>query len=88
VTGDDYARLGDGAAELAIFLGNQAFMKIEHGHCIALVIDPSNSAFRCKIYDRRPAVCRDLERGSPACEGERATKGDRPLIALQRKRRS
>jgi uncharacterized protein len=30
--------------------------------------------FFCTIYERRPQICRDLARGSPECEGERATK--------------
>jgi uncharacterized protein len=88
VTGDDYTRLGDSASELVVFLGNRAFMQIEEGHCIALVIDPSNGTFLCNVYDRRPAVCRDLERGSAACGGELATKRERPLIALRKKRES
>src|SRR5689334_7994445 len=79
VTGDDYERLGD-AASLVTFIGNQAFMRIERadgiGRCIALALDATGT-FACTIYDRRPAVCRDLERGSPACEGERETKRDR-----------
>jgi Fe-S-cluster containining protein len=28
----------------------------------------------CTIYERRPQICRDLARGSPECEGERALK--------------
>jgi uncharacterized protein len=87
VTGDDYARLGDDAAHLAVFIGNQAFMRIERtagpGRCAALVVDPATGTFLCSVYDRRPGVCRDLARGSPACEGERVTKAGRPRRALQ-----
>ncbi|MBX3205933.1 MAG: YkgJ family cysteine cluster protein [Labilithrix sp.] len=89
VTGDDYARLGDDAARLVVFHGNQAFMRIERagetgpiGRCAALVLDAEAGTFLCAIYERRPDVCRTLERGSPACAGERATKGDRPRRAL------
>jgi Fe-S-cluster containining protein len=86
VTGDDYERLGDAAAELVVFIGNQAFMRIERtgpaGRCAALVVDASSGTFLCSVYDRRPQVCRDLERGSPACEGERFAKGDRPKRTL------
>lgn len=89
VTGDDYARLGDEAQRLVTWLGNQAFMRIEHdgaeppvGRCAALVPEPSTGEYLCSVYERRPEVCRALERGSPACAGERETKGDRPRHAL------
>jgi Fe-S-cluster containining protein len=94
VTGDDYERLGDDAARLVVFLGNQAFMRLVRmddvaggtarvGHCAALVVDPSAGTFLCSVYDRRPDVCRDLDRGSPACAGERFVKGDRPERLVQ-----
>jgi len=84
VTGDDYERLGDHAATLVDFIENRAFMKIEDGHCSALVIDREARTFLCKIYEQRPTICRELERGSPQCEGELALKRERPLIALRR----
>jgi hypothetical protein len=81
VTGDDYERLGDEAERLVVFLGNQAFMRIDRsggvGRCAALVV-ADGDRFLCSVYEQRPAVCRELERGSPACEGERAAKADRP----------
>ena len=80
VTGDDWARLGDAAGQVAHFIGQRAYMKMNAGHCAALEVrrTPDNGAeFFCTIYDRRPQVCRDLERGSPQCEGERAAKGGR-----------
>jgi uncharacterized protein len=81
VTGDDHARLGPDADRLVVFVGNQAFMRLagEEGtrHCAALIIDPARGTFLCGVYDRRPSVCRELERGSGACEGERAAKGER-----------
>jgi len=85
------------------WIGNAAFMRIErvagdHGNdddatpgrqkCIALRIDPSNGSFACSIYETRPQVCRDLERGSGACRGELAAKGDRPKRALAVLRRT
>jgi uncharacterized protein len=85
VTGDDHARLGDDADRLAHFIGNRAYMRIVDGHCAALTVDLEGRRFWCTVYDRRPEVCRDLERGSPACAGERATKGDRPRILLAAK---
>ena len=84
VTGDDHARLGDDAERLVHFIGNRAYMRIEHGHCAALSIDVEARRFWCTVYDRRPAICRNLERGSPECDGERATKGERPALALVR----
>jgi len=91
VSGDDYERLGDDAERLVTFLGNQAFMRIVYteqaspvGRCAALVLDPASETYLCSVYERRPEVCRALERGSSACAGELATKGDRPRRALAR----
>src|SRR5690349_2908349 len=71
VTGEDHARLGDDAEELVTWVGNTAFMRIEPigdapdalHRCVALAIDPELGTFACSIYERRPQVCRDLERG-------------------------
>lgn len=90
VTGDDHARLGDDAESLVTWLGNEAFMRIAtvchaspslHG-CAALSVDPERGTFACSIYERRPQVCRELERGSPACRGELDAKAERPRRAL------
>ena len=80
VTGDDHEILGDRAEDLVHWQGNRAYMKMVHGRCAALTI--VNGRFVCTIYDVRPQTCRDLARGSPECDGERATKGDRPGLAL------
>jgi Fe-S-cluster containining protein len=86
VTGDDYARLDDAAAAaLVVWEENRAYMRIEDGHCAALRLDAEARRFVCTIYEARPATCRALERGSAQCEGERATKGERPLVALRRR---
>ena len=81
VRGDDWSRLGDEADELARFIGNRAYMRMEDGHCIALVIRPradgGGPEFYCSIYDQRPEVCRDLGRGSLECQGELTTKAQR-----------
>jgi hypothetical protein len=83
VTGHDYERMGELAPSLVGFIGNRAFMKMEEGHCAALRIDANGPApFTCDIYAVRPDACRDLLEGSPECEGEIATKGDRPKAAL------
>ncbi len=87
VTGDDHRRLGEDAERLVEWIGNAAFMRLEPVtdalmRCAALSIDAASGAFACSVYATRPAVCRDLARGSPACRGEIATKGDRPKRAL------
>ena len=82
VTGDDYARIGERAEALVSWHGNRAYMRMEGGRCAALRIERSSGRFVCTIYQDRPQTCRDLDRGSPQCEGERATKGDRPRLAL------
>lgn len=86
VSGDDYARLGDRAQELARFDGHSAFMVMRDGHCAALELDLQTSEFRCATYETRPQICRDLGRGSPACAAERELKGERPLSQLRARR--
>jgi Fe-S-cluster containining protein len=95
VSGDDYERLGEHAERLVTWIGNRAYMKMHDGHCAALAIqttrqgsssDTGGARFVCTIYDERPTTCRALERGSPECEGERATKGERPMLTLARTR--
>ncbi len=85
VTGDDYERLGEDAndaASLVLWIGNQAFLRITGapGRCIGLLVE--DGRFLCTIYARRPAVCRDLERGSPGCAGERDAKDARVQALL------
>jgi len=87
VTGDDWTRLGERADELAHFIGNKAFMRMHDGHCIALRVT-ADGQFLCDAYELRPSTCRDLEEGSRECEGEIATKADRPVAALATLRRS
>jgi uncharacterized protein len=77
VRGDDWARLGERAGELAHFIGNHAFMRMREGHYAALDVrrDAAGGAeFFCTIYERRPEICRDLGRGSPECLLDRETK--------------
>lgn len=83
VSGDDHARLGDRAEELASFDGNQAYMRMVEGRCGALRVDALTARFRCDAYAIRPEVCRALARASPACLGEIDGKADRPLVALR-----
>ena len=95
VTGDDHRRLGDDAERLVLWIGNEAYMRLEpvndalHApvngplhRCAALTIDPLTGTFACSIYETRPDVCRDLARGSGACRGEIDAKKERPKRAL------
>lgn len=84
VTGNDYERLGDDAETFVQFLGNRAYMRMADGHCAALEVVREHRAFVCRVYEQRPQICRDLERGSAQCLGERDTKGERPARALDR----
>lgn len=76
VSGADWARLGADAERVTHFIGHRAYMRLTDGHCAALrprrAHDGATEWF-CTIYDRRPQICRDLARGSPACLGELAT---------------
>lgn len=72
VTGADHAAMGDRAATLTQFVGHRCFMRMEDGHCVSLrVVD---GRYVCQDYEIRPAICRDLERGSDACLAERERK--------------
>jgi Fe-S-cluster containining protein len=76
VTGHDWERLGADAPNLAHFIGNRVFMKMTAGHCAALEIRLTQGEpfFVCSIYERRPEICRVLERGSPECLADLETK--------------
>lgn len=77
MTGYDWTRLGGDADRLAQFIGNRAFMRMSDGHCGALAITrrPDGTRFfACTIYERRPEICRYLERGSPECLADLETK--------------
>jgi len=78
VTGDDWNRLGEKAEQVAHFIGNRAYMKMNDGHCAALEVrlDALGAEEHfCTIYNRRPQTCRNLARGSPQCEAELLRKG-------------
>ncbi|PTX98549.1 YkgJ family cysteine cluster protein [Opitutus sp. ER46] len=77
VTGADWSRLGRDAEHLAHFIGNRAYMKMTDHHCAALelrAVSEGGCTYFCTIYAHRPQVCRDLERASPQCAGERHVK--------------
>lgn len=85
VTGYDWTRLGDDADRLAHFIGNRAFMKMSDGHCGALAITKRANGtrwFACTIYDRRPEICRYLERGSPECLADLEEKAEKVAKSL------
>ncbi|WP_221031588.1 YkgJ family cysteine cluster protein [Actomonas aquatica] len=76
VTGADWSRLGAEADRWAVFDNHRAYLRMVDGHCAALQLEPADPSidqparFVCAIYDQRPQTCRDLGRGSPACEAE------------------
>jgi hypothetical protein len=84
VTGLDWTRLGPEAEQWAHFVGHRAFLRMREGHCAALEIRPLQKGereFFCRIYERRPQVCRDLGRGTPQCWGELEAKAERVAAA-------
>ena len=83
VTGSDYTRLGEAAPTFVHFIGNRAFMRMRDGHCAALMLDAKSGRSACQVYEQRPQTCRDLERGSPSCLGERHAKVERVLVHLR-----
>ncbi|HUH02399.1 MAG TPA: YkgJ family cysteine cluster protein [Kofleriaceae bacterium] len=72
VTGADRARLGRAAAELVHHEDGADYLAMIDGHCAALRV--SKGAFVCSVYEQRPAVCRELDRGTPPCHEERTLK--------------
>jgi uncharacterized protein len=82
VTGNDYERLGSAAPRLVHFTGNRAFMRIQEGHCAALVVDRARRQFRCEVYETRPQVCRNLAQFSAECRAEYESKARRRLPLL------
>jgi uncharacterized protein len=82
VSGADHARIGLPVDELTHFDGNRCYMNMHDGHCAALVIEPITNQLMCSIYETRPSTCRELERESPACNGEIHQKSARPLLLL------
>jgi uncharacterized protein len=87
VTGSDYARLA--AAELEIgetealvtWDEHRAYMRMVEGHCVAL--QAIDDRFVCTVYEYRPTLCRELERGGPACEADRLIKLRTPSTPSQ-----
>lgn len=83
VFGADWDRMGDVARGYTDFDGNRCYMRMEEGHCAALVIDPVKKRYTCAIYEERPDCCRVFERGMGGCRADRHEKGERPLLAVE-----
>jgi Fe-S-cluster containining protein len=80
VTEADRARLADAGAGLVHEEDGAHYMTMIEGRCAALHIRAG--AFACSVYDRRPAICRELHRGTPACREERTLKRARAAVLL------
>ena len=70
--------------EITLFWGNPeggsalATKHVAVGRSVRVGEDGARQYF-CSVYEKRPATCRELERGSPQCAGEIALKGERPF---------
>ena len=62
---EDSQRLGTRADELTREIGGRRFMRQEQGHCIAL--HQHGEHWLCSIYEQRPRLCREFERGCEVC---------------------
>lgn len=72
LTGADRTRLALAAPGLIRAEEGAHYLAMSDGHCAALRIEAG--AFVCSIYAHRPAVCRELDRGTPPCREERGLK--------------
>jgi uncharacterized protein len=80
---EDETRLGGQADLLTHWVGSRRFMRIEDGHCAALRVE-AHGAYVCSVYENRPRLCREFERGSLQCTRERTLKTPRALAALRK----
>jgi Fe-S-cluster containining protein len=62
---EDLVRLGERAAELTHWIKGRCFLRMEAGHCIALRQD--GERWLCSVYEIRPGLCREFERGCDTC---------------------
>lgn len=76
----DRVRLGEDADRFVRADGRGQYMKMRSYRCVALTVRAG--IFTCAIYDRRPEICRELERGSPACREEYKLKRHRARQAM------
>ncbi len=68
----DRARLGRDADSLTCEEDGRHYMVMIDDHCAAL--SGAAGMFSCAVYGQRPAACRELDRGTPACREERKLK--------------
>lgn len=80
----DSARLAERADELTHFIHGRCFMRQVDGHCIAL--RRHGEHWLCSIYEQRPQLCRDFERGCDTCHG--AVELRHPALVQLRARRT
>ena len=73
VIGTDHERMTQTDHALTVFRENKCFMRMEDGHCVALL--QVDGRYTCSIYERRPDMCRDFEAGDAACCYERERRG-------------
>jgi L-Ala-D/L-Glu epimerase len=81
------ARMGETSRGFVRFDGDEAFMHMVGGHCVALQVDAERGRFTCAIYENRPDVCRAFTRGTAICAHERGNKQEQPEIQLIELRR-
>lgn len=82
----DWDRMDTRAQSFTSRLDNRRFMRIDDGRCAALLVDVERGTFACGIYEKRPDVCRSLDRGTSICVDERRAKAGRPEALLIRLR--
>ena len=72
ISGKDWERLGAEAERYAQFIGNRAYLRMQDGHCCGLELRGTSQhpVYFCRLYEKRPQLCRDLERGSSQCDAE------------------
>jgi Fe-S-cluster containining protein len=81
VSGDDYERLADTADSMTVFFENRCYLRMNDGHCAALSVTEQGQFF-CSIYEKRPAICREISPGDPQCQAEVQQKSARATAAL------
>jgi Fe-S-cluster containining protein len=59
--------------------GGSVMQRLDDGWCIAV----DRNTLKCRIYERRPGVCREYATGDPECLGERSRAGiGEPAVIL------
>lgn len=75
-------RLGEDGKIMTRKIAGSYYLTMQDGHCAQL--QHLEGDWVCSIYKNRPLVCRQLERGSPACMAERVLKRRTAIIAAKR----